>query len=74
MMRWARLTLQRHTALAKIPSGEYAKQLVEFQGHNTKIRKQHMCTLGHVRNAEQTQVFFDVLLNISMEEKVQKQF
>lgn len=34
-----------------------------------KIKKQYMCMWGHVRNADQTVVYFDMLSNITLEEK-----
>jgi hypothetical protein len=69
MMRQAGLALWRQTTLAHRLPGEYSQKLLEFQRHVIKLRKQHSYMLGHIVNADQTLVYFDMMLNITVNEK-----
>jgi hypothetical protein len=69
MMRWAGLALQCRTTLVQRLPGEYSQKLLEFQWHVIKLRKQHPYILGHIGNANQTPVYFDMPSNVTVNEK-----
>jgi hypothetical protein len=69
MMRLAGLALRRRTTLAQRLPGEYSQKLLEFQRHVIKLRKQHLYMLDHIGNVDQTTVYFDMPLNVTVNEK-----
>jgi hypothetical protein len=69
MMRRAGLALWHRTTLAQRLPGEYSQKLFEFERHVIKLRKQHSYMLGHIGNADQMPVYFDMPLNVTINEK-----
>jgi hypothetical protein len=72
MMRQIGLALRCCTTLAQRLPGEYSQKLLEFQWHVIKLRKQHSYMLGHTGNANQMPIYFDMLSNITINEKGKK--
>jgi hypothetical protein len=68
-MRQAGQALRCQTTLAQRLPGEYSQKLLEFQWNVIKLRKQHSYMLSHIRNADQTLVYFDMPSNVTINEK-----
>jgi hypothetical protein len=69
MMRRAGLALWGQTFLTQRLPGEYSQKLLEYQRHVIKLRKQHSYMLGHIRNANQMLVYFDMPSTVTVNEK-----
>jgi hypothetical protein len=72
MMRQAGLDLRRRTTLEQRLPGEYSQKQLEFQRHVIKLRKQHSYMLGHIGNADQTPVYFDMSSKVTVSKKGEK--
>ena len=57
------------TTLAQKPPKDYEDKLISFQRFIIGKRKQHDFELGHIGNADQTPLTFDIVTNSTVEEK-----
>lgn len=69
MMRRSGLALRRRTSLAQRLPSDFNEKLLEFQRYVIRLRKQHSYLLGHIGNADQTPVFFDMPTNTTVADK-----
>jgi hypothetical protein len=65
MIGWA---LGQQTNLAQRLPGELVENVVEYQRHLMKLRKQRINMLGHIENVGETPVYFNMPLNVTVEE------
>ena len=63
------LSIRRRTTKAQKLLKDYEDKLISFQWFIIGRRKQHDCELRHIGNADQTPLTFDIVTNITVEEK-----
>ena len=66
-MKRAGLTLRHRTTFARLPA-EYAEKLISFQRHGL-IYENNNYLLGQITNADQMPIYFDMLSNVTVDNK-----